>query len=51
MNFALERLAENGWIHIFSEAKCNPDMTTLLPFKWGVARLIRESKVFIMFYL
>jgi monolysocardiolipin acyltransferase len=36
-------LNENGWIHLFPEGKvnCGP---SLLKFRWGVARLIRECK-------
>ncbi|KAI8913940.1 Tafazzin [Powellomyces hirtus] len=44
MNLAVEKLNDNGWVHIFSEGRVNQD-STMLPFRWGIARLIMESKV------
>ncbi|RKP26880.1 acyltransferase-domain-containing protein, partial [Syncephalis pseudoplumigaleata] len=43
INFALDRLNDGEWIHVFPEARINqaPDM---IRFKWGVARLIMECK-------
>jgi monolysocardiolipin acyltransferase len=44
MNEALDVLNKDRWVHIFPEGKCNLDTKSLLPFKWGIARLIMESK-------
>ncbi|CAG8748419.1 16324_t:CDS:2, partial [Acaulospora morrowiae] len=42
MNFAIDRLNEGKWVHIFPEGRVNPKMD-LLKFKWGVGRLMMES--------
>ncbi|KAI9089385.1 acyltransferase-domain-containing protein [Phlyctochytrium arcticum] len=44
LNLALEKLNENGWVHIFSEGKVNQERD-MLAFRWGIARLIMETKV------
>ena len=44
MTKAIDILDRGGWIHIFSEGKIN-QTTEITRFKWGVARLIMESKV------
>ncbi|KAI8912681.1 endocardial fibroelastosis 2 [Gorgonomyces haynaldii] len=41
---AIGLLNKNKWIHIFSEAKVNNNPQELLPFRWGIARLVLESK-------
>ena len=41
---ALECLAQNRWVHVFSEGRVN-QLRTLLPFRWGVGRLVMESPV------
>ena len=41
---ALEILNRNGWFHVFSEGKVNQKFN-LIPFRWGVGRLIMEAKV------
>ena len=53
MDKSLELLNEGGWIHIFPEGKinytnvyCNDSdyETGVLPFRWGVGRLVMESQ-------
>lgn len=53
MDHALDILNRNGWFHIFSEGswfftnysgKVNQS-NALAPFRWGVGRLILESKI------
>ncbi|KAI8816288.1 acyltransferase-domain-containing protein [Fimicolochytrium jonesii] len=46
VNKAIEKLNDNAWIHVSTPSgKINQESTDLLPFRWGVARLIMESKV------
>uniref|UniRef100_A0A0R3S2M1 Tafazzin family protein n=1 Tax=Elaeophora elaphi TaxID=1147741 RepID=A0A0R3S2M1_9BILA len=40
VDFCIEKLAENQWIHVFPEGKVTP---TPIRIKWGVARMIMES--------
>ncbi|KAI9222118.1 acyltransferase-domain-containing protein [Blastocladiella britannica] len=42
MDFAVQRLDEGKWIHIYPEGKVHQD-GTMLPFRWGVGRLIMDS--------
>ncbi|TPX69813.1 hypothetical protein SpCBS45565_g02171 [Spizellomyces sp. 'palustris'] len=41
MDLAIQKLNKNGWVHIFSEGRVNQE-STMLPFRWGIARLIME---------
>ncbi|KAJ3121996.1 hypothetical protein HK098_003181 [Nowakowskiella sp. JEL0407] len=43
MEKALEKLNQNDWVHVFPEAKIVQD-GTIHPFRWGIGRLIMESK-------
>ncbi|KAI8055106.1 acyltransferase-domain-containing protein [Syncephalis plumigaleata] len=43
INFALDRLNDGEWVHVFPEARINQD-PNMIRFKWGVARLIMECR-------
>ncbi|VDM12617.1 unnamed protein product [Wuchereria bancrofti] len=40
VDFCIEKLAENQWVHVFPEGKVTP---IPIRIKWGVARMIMES--------
>ncbi|KJH45763.1 Acyltransferase [Dictyocaulus viviparus] len=42
MDFCVDRLNENGWVHMFPEGRVSVDA---LRFKWGVGRLIMETVI------
>ncbi|GAM29200.1 hypothetical protein SAMD00019534_123760, partial [Acytostelium subglobosum LB1] len=44
VDFSIDRLSEGQWIHIFPESKVN-QKEELLYFKWGIGRLVAESKL------
>jgi len=44
MDHAIELLNQNKWVNIFPEGKV--DDSKILPFRWGIARLILESQRF-----
>jgi len=44
MEIALSHLNAGSWVHMFPEGKVNENPSRLLNFKWGVARLILDSK-------
>ncbi|MFH4974758.1 hypothetical protein AB6A40_001467 [Gnathostoma spinigerum] len=39
VDFCIEKLAQNAWIHVFPEGRVTPDPIRI---KWGVARLVME---------
>lgn len=43
MQTVLDRVCRGGWIHIFSEGRVHQGRK-MLPFKWGVGRLILEAQ-------
>ncbi|KAJ3189519.1 hypothetical protein HDU85_003150 [Gaertneriomyces sp. JEL0708] len=47
MDLAIQKLKNNEWVHIFSEGKVNQD-PVMLPFRWGIARLILASNPIII---
>lgn len=40
MDFCVEMLGENGWVHVFPEGRVTEEP---IRFKWGVGRLIEDS--------
>ncbi|ORZ34886.1 acyltransferase-domain-containing protein, partial [Catenaria anguillulae PL171] len=44
MDYAVDRLNHGNWVHIFPEGRVHQE-DTMLPFKWGVGRLIIDSKL------
>ncbi|KAL7071826.1 hypothetical protein ACQ4LE_008884 [Meloidogyne hapla] len=42
VDLCVDRLSNNGWVHIFPEAEVT---TTPIRIKWGVARMIADSKL------
>jgi len=47
IDHAVDILNRGGWVHIFPEAKISQNSIEkpLLPFKWGVGRLLTEPRL------
>jgi 1-acyl-sn-glycerol-3-phosphate acyltransferase len=48
MDHALDIMNSGGWVHIFPEGKVNSEYgetRQMLPFRWGIGRLIMESRI------
>ncbi|XP_061187651.1 tafazzin-like [Saccostrea echinata] len=43
MDFAMEKIDQGGWVHVFPEGKINLEKT-YMRFKWGIGRLLTEAK-------
>eukprot|EP01117_Protostelium_nocturnum_P010176 TRINITY_DN3639_c0_g1_i3.p2 TRINITY_DN3639_c0_g1~~TRINITY_DN3639_c0_g1_i3.p2 ORF type:complete len:252 (-),score=38.81 TRINITY_DN3639_c0_g1_i3:113-868(-) len=45
VDFAIKKLNEGKWVHMFPEGRIhNSETFELYPFRWGVGRLVDESK-------
>ena len=44
MDFAVDRLNEGSWLHLYPEGKVNESKENMR-IKWGVGRLIWECKI------
>ena len=44
VNFAIDRLNEGHWVHLYPEGQVNENKADMR-YKWGVGRLIAESNV------
>lgn len=43
VDYAIHKANQNGWIHIFPEARVNQS-DAMIRFKWGVGRIVMESE-------
>ncbi|XP_065315912.1 tafazzin-like isoform X2 [Gordionus sp. m RMFG-2023] len=44
VDFCIEQINKNSWIHIFPEGRVNTEKE-YLPFKWGIGRIISECDI------